>query len=220
AFGLYARAVVEPFTTGSGARFYGTVGADTLVRAGQRVRVGDVLAQSASGAATISQQDGVVVVRDNGLFVRSDWTVDGARFMVTPDDYQTLQCLKAQALPGEIAVEAIGQAYNPQYGRVAGIAGVPVLLGWENHQRQWRGPTYGEIVGTRPQDIARLYTDPRWDVAAEIIARYGIDYVMYGSTEIRQYGLDGREKFIDVLPVACVSGESMIFRVPPRLQLR
>ncbi len=219
-FGLYARAVVEPFTTGNGARFYGAVGAGTLVQAGQRVRVGDVLAQSADSAAVISQQDGVVVVRDNGLFVRSDWTVDGARFMVTSDDYQTLQCLKAQALPGEIAVEAIGQAYNPQYGRVAGIAGVPVLLGWENHQRQWRGPTYGEIVGTRPQDIVRLYTDPRWDVAAEIIARYGIDYVMYGSTEIRQYGLDGREKFIDALPLACISGESIIFRVPPRLQLR
>ncbi len=220
AFGVYARAVVEPFTTGNGARFYGMVNADTVVTPGQRVRAGDLLVQSASGGAVVSQQDGVVVVRDGGLFVRSDWTVDGGRFMVTADDYRVLQCLRTRALPGEIAVEAIGQAYNPQYGRVASLAGVPVLLGWENHQRQWRGATYGEIVGTRPQDIARLYTDMRWDVAAEILARYGIDYVMYGAAEIQQYGVYGREKFVEALPVACASGESTIFRVPSALQLR
>jgi uncharacterized membrane protein len=97
---------------------------------------------------------------------------------------------------------------------------VPVLLGWENHQRQWRGPTYGEIVGTRPQDIVRLYTDMRWDVAAEILARYGVDYVMYGAAEIQQYGVYGREKFVEALPIACASGDSMIFRVPAALQVR
>lgn len=131
-------------------------------------------------------------------------TLDGGRTVVTDSDYQSIRCW--ENLIGDrqlVVVEALGGAYNPNFGRVAGLTGVPLVLGWENHERQWRGATYDVVAGTRGQDIPRLYTDLRWEVASEIIASYGIDYVFYGSSERSTYSSVGEEKFIENMEQVC-----------------
>lgn len=131
-------------------------------------------------------------------------TLDGGRTVVTNSDYQSIRCWEALIGARQlVAVEALGGAYNPNFGRVAGLTGVPLVLGWENHERQWRGATYDAVAGTRGQDIPRLYTDLRWEVAREIIARFGIDYVFYGSSERSTYSSVGEEKFIENLEQVC-----------------
>lgn len=141
-------------------------------------------------------------------------TLDGGPTMIDPNDYAVIMCLD-QHVPGSdvVVAEAIGNPYNPRIGRVGSLTGIPIVLGWENHERQWRGPTYGEIAGTRAPDMADLYTELRWDVAQNILAKYGIDYIMYGESERLQYGTSGEEKFRENLEVICEAGSSRIYRV-------
>ncbi len=151
-------------------------------------------------------------------------TLDGGPSMIAASDYQSIECFRQQIGDRQLVVaEALGGAYNPAFGRVAGLTGVPIVLGWENHQRQWRGPTYNQVVTSRPQDIPALYQDARWEVAAEIIQRHGIDYIFFGTSERQQYGSGGEEKFIENLTPICAmldgAGrvQSVFYEVPPTL---
>jgi YYY domain-containing protein len=141
-------------------------------------------------------------------------SLDGGTTFIVSGDLESILCFEQQVQGDDVVVvEAIGGAYNPAYGRVGALTGVPILLGWENHERQWRGPTYDQAVGSRPDDIRKLYSDLRWDTALEIIRRYGIDYIFYGSSERAAYGSAGEDKFREILEPLCESGDSVFYRV-------
>ncbi|MEZ4666823.1 MAG: DUF2298 domain-containing protein [Anaerolineae bacterium] len=150
-------------------------------------------------------------------------SIDGGPQLIAATDYEAIMCWQRQ-LNGTVPVvaEALGGAYNPAYGRVAGLTGVPIVLGWENHENQWRGATYGQVAGSRSADIPSLYSDLRWDEAQVILSRYGIDYVFYGSSERQQYGSSGEEKFIENLEPVCAVRDgqgdvvSVFYRVTDR----
>jgi YYY domain-containing protein len=146
-------------------------------------------------------------------------TLDGASSFIrtgyiSQDDYEALTCL-GQTVQGDdaVVVEAYGNSYNWGKGRTGTLTGIPILFNWGGHQSQWRGSTYGETVGTRQQDIDLLYEDPTWNSAQQIIDRYGIDYVFFGSAERQQYGADAETKFADRLEVVCERGNSRYYRV-------
>lgn len=141
-------------------------------------------------------------------------TLDGGPSVIGGDDYAAIMCFDALIDTDEVTVvEALGPSYRSQYGRVATLTGIPILLGWEGHESQWRGATYPQVAGSRGADVRALYTDPRWDVAQSIIDRYSIDYIFYGSSERNDYGTGGEDKFRERLDVVCESGSSRFYRV-------
>ncbi len=151
---------------------------------------------------------------------RTPLTLDGSGTFVAASDVSAILCLGQQLAGDDVVVaEAVGGAYNPAFGRVAALTGIPIVLGWENHQRQWRGPTYNEVAGTRAPDLARLYTDLRLDAVQDIINRYGIDYVFYGMTERSSYGSAGEDKFREALPAVCAAEGSVFYRVSDAARL-
>jgi uncharacterized membrane protein len=141
-------------------------------------------------------------------------TLNGGPGFTNPDDYAAISCLST-LVQGDNAVvaEAVGGSYRGEFGRSATLTGIPVVFNWGGHQSQWRGATFGEIAGTREQDIDRLFADPTWNTAQQIITQYGIDYIFYGTTERNKYGLAGETKFRDRLPIVCESGESRVYQV-------
>lgn len=145
-------------------------------------------------------------------------TLNGAAGFASGDDYAAITCISALT-SGEIVTiaEATGPAYHEEYGRVAALTGQPVLLGWDNHERQWRGPTYSQTVGTRARDLQSLYNDPRWETARELLARYQVDYVFFGQTEHNDFGAVAEQKFRDNLPIVCEFGNSRFYQVIPSL---
>ncbi len=150
-------------------------------------------------------------------------TLDGGPSLVSEDDYAAIMCLAEQVEGDDVVVaEAIGPAYRNQFGRVGVLTGIPIVLGWEGHQRQWRGSTYPQVAGTRRQDVEQLYNDVRWETAAEIIERYDIDYIFYGTTErqgtgeVDPFNPAGEDKFVENLEVVCEYGDSLFYRVTPR----
>lgn len=221
-FGVYARTFNEPFQSGFGAKSYFIGDSRLVVADGQDVNAGQVLLESAivGGQTVVAPYNGQVQLRERTLWVRANYSIDGGPLMIDRDDYTAIQCLAKIAVDGEIAIEAELHAYNAAYGRVASLTGIPILLGWEGHERQWRGNTIGEILGSRPSDIDRFYRDLRWEVALEVIQRYGINYVMFGATEIQQYTVTGEQKFVENLIPVCQSGATTIYKVPNTLLIQ
>ncbi len=144
------------------------------------------------------------------------YTLDGAASTVSAGDLEAITCLKALVGDEQLVVaEAVGNSYGWGYGRVANLTGIPIVVNWPGHQSQWRGPTYGESVGSRVQDVERLYSDLRWDIARDIIDQYDIDYIFYGLNERNDYGGGGEDKFAENLQVVCDRGGSRFYQVTP-----
>ena len=163
-----------------------------------------------------ARQGGIVALAEEGARILQPLTLDGARSFANQRDLEAINCLaKIVGRREAVVSEAVQNAYDAAYGRVGALTGIPIVLGWENHQRQWRGATYAAIAGTRRQDMERLYRAESMDLVSHIIARYGIDYIFYGATERRQYGDDGERKFLDHLPVVCQAGDARVFAVNP-----
>jgi YYY domain-containing protein len=164
---------------------------------------------------------GRMFVETGRLFTLVPPTLDGGRTLISGDDYDAIMCLKSLVQGQDVIVaEAVGPAYHGEYGRVGALTGIPIVMGWENHERQWRGTSYNELAGTRAQDIIELYTDLRWDVVQPIIEKYGIDYIFYGSTErFGQYTDSivytpaGEQKFEENLEIVCERGGSRFYKV-------
>jgi uncharacterized membrane protein len=145
-------------------------------------------------------------------------TLDGASSLARGEDLAAIRCL--QDLVGRdedvVLVEALGTAYDIQgRGRVSALTGIPTLLQWEGHERQWRGPTYDAAAGTRAADIERLYNDPSMlsEDVRRIVQQYGIDYIYVGAQERANYDSFGLIKFETVLTPVCQSGDTVVYRV-------
>lgn len=152
---------------------------------------------------------------DGSTSASTGFTLDGWRSLVSQDDYMVLTCLSELAGDDEIVIaEASGGSYDAA-GRISAVTGIPSTLGWAGHQGQWRGSSYGETVGARPDEIRRLYEDLRLDVVQPIIEKYDIDYIVYGSVERSpdRYGQAGEQKFLESFDVVCESGSSRVYRV-------
>jgi YYY domain-containing protein len=162
--------------------------------------------------------------RVNGI--NSPLTLDGGPTIAAGrDDYNVIQCLSRVARSDkDIVAEAIrpGVAYNSDYGRVSGLTGIPTLVGWDNHERQWRGETFedfnvdydeqGNRLGTRQDAIAKLYNTTSWDEVRAIVNRFKITYIYVGPTERRDFTPEGIAKF-QQLKWICAEGDAAVYPV-------
>ncbi len=171
------------------------------------------------------EESGRYVARQDPARDESALTLDGRPTAIAAPEYEVITCF--QRLVGEDAVIAeapFNGGYNPRYGRVAMLTGIPTPLGWINHQNQWRGGSYeavtetvrdenGQIVENREILIDRFYRTTDWETAEDIIARYGLDYVMVGNAEAERYrdDPDGLEKFAARYDPVCASGPVAIY---------
>lgn len=136
-------------------------------------------------------------------------TLDGAAYLANmmPDDYQAIQFMQ-QLDPGVVA-EAIRDSYS-EYARVSTFTGMPTVLGWDNHESQWRDYA---LQGTRKADIEMLYTTNDWATTQEIINRYNIRYIYVGNLERNTYNVN-EEKFNRFLKPVFQQGSVTVYEVP------
>ncbi len=183
----------------------------------QTVTSGDLLfsrAGSPEGSAdkVISLHDGILLLDGAALIVQKPLSLGGDLGGMHEDDQAVIACLSELVGRGEAVVaEAVQAAYDIRYGRVGTLAGIPIVLGWENHERQWRGSTYPAIAGARRDDLRQLYTAADFAAVEANVARQGITHILYGETERSLYGSLGEEIMQARLPVVCESGESRVY---------
>ena len=124
-----------------------------------------------------------------------------------PDEAAAINWLRS-AEDGVVA-EAVGGAYS-SYARISIYSGLPTVLGWGNHEGQWRDQA---LQGTRDADIRTLYTSSDWTTTQEIIKRYNIRYIFVGNLERSTYPVN-EEKFNRFLKPVFQQGNTTIYEVP------
>ena len=127
---------------------------------------------------------------DPGLAGAAEW----ARVRLDPEE--------------DVLLQAVGEAYS-NGNRLAIVSGIPTLLGWPGHERQWRG----EIAeDARRAAVDAIYGEDR-DAALAAAHEWGVSHVYIGREELWAYGPEVMERFGAWLR-AYEHPDAVIFEVP------
>ena len=118
----------------------------------------------------------------------ADNTLSGLEYLkrAEPDEYDAIRWLNTQAEPGRI-VEAVGDGYS-DYGRISSATGRATVLGWEGHQRQWRGEDQDHLLEGRRHDVQAIYRNEDADEVLRLLRLYDVRWLLVGPRERETYG--------------------------------
>ncbi len=113
--------------------------------------------------------------------------LDGLSFMKNRDqnELNVISDIRSIAVRGDVLVEAVGDSYL-EYSRISESTGVPAILGWEFHERQWHGTD--ELFSGRSEDVKSIYTADDEQDLAQLIDKYDLTMVVVGPRERSIYG--------------------------------
>jgi YYY domain-containing protein len=113
--------------------------------------------------------------------------LDGLSYMTARDndELNVIGDIRDIADSNDVMVEAIGDSYS-EYARISGSSGVPTLLGWEFHERQWHGSD--ELFVDRQDDVKTIYTTSDEHELRQLIDKYDLTMVVVGPRERSTYG--------------------------------
>ena len=156
-------------------------------------------------------------------------TLDGLSFVQQnrPAEYDAIAWLKQNASPDAAIVEAVGEWSD--WGLISRSTGLPTIVNWLGHQKQWRGgwekfdankPDVSRALrdkyfDDRTAEVERIYTTLDPAEAQVILYKYDIDYVYIGQRERDKYGIEGIPKFDAIADLVFTdpNGEAIIYRV-------
>ena len=156
---------------------------------------------------------GATLSRTDGL-TKAGRTLDGLQYAYnTPSSVEMgiVLWLQRNANVDDTLVEAVGGQYSAA-GRLSAWTGVPAVLGWPGHERQW-GRDANEIA-VREAAVDAAYRTLDLAEAVSILQQYGVTYVAVGLVERATYPAEGLQKFESLQPVAN-AGTATLYRIPP-----
>ena len=114
--------------------------------------------------------------------------LDGREWLrkTAPGDVAAIDWIRGN-LPGDaVILEAVGDDYSA-FGttRISTFTGRPTVLGWQGHELQW---SHGEQLGTRRDDVQKMYTSADPGEVRTLLDRYGVRYAVVGPLEKTTYG--------------------------------
>jgi uncharacterized membrane protein len=106
-----------------------------------------------------------------------------------PGDVGAIDWLNEHAPAGSVVLEAVGEDYSAfGHARISTFTGLPAVLGWAGHERQW-----GHDVGTRAEDVRTMFAAESG--VEELLERYDVRFVVVGPLERTEYGDAGIAKW-------------------------
>jgi uncharacterized membrane protein len=155
-----------------------------------------------------------VLTRTQNFNPASGRTLDGTAYLVerNEDEYEAIQWIVSKLKPGVI-LEAVGGSYS-EYGRISSITGFPTVLGWEYHEVQWRGDQHQEVIGSRKDDVLRIYEARDIAEAQALIDRYDVAYVYIGPLERQTYPFLSETRLEEFLHLVFRNRTVAIYAVP------
>ena len=154
-------------------------------------------------------------------------TLDGISYVRqnNPAEYDAIEWLKQNAPPGAAIVEAVGEWSD--WALVSRSTGLPTIVNWLGHQKQWRGgweqfdadtteETHAlrdKYFNERAGEVELIYTTLDPAEAQLILYKYDIDYVYIGARERDKYGIEGISKFDAIAAPVFQQGDVVIYRV-------
>ncbi len=135
---------------------------------------------------------------------------------VPSDELAAIRWLRANTPPDSVVVLAEGNSYQGSQSRLASASGRATLLGWQGHELQWRGESYGALTMGRREALASIYGAGDEDAESfrATLDRWKVDYVALTANERSLYvmGTEDVKALERMLEPAFVSGDITIFR--------
>ncbi|MBI3743868.1 MAG: hypothetical protein HY261_06220 [Chloroflexi bacterium] len=134
----------------------------------------------------------------------------------SPQEYEAAQWLKSRS-GASVIVEAWREAaggsdYLPEVSRMSRISGLPTVLGWPGHEKQWRDDSQSEI-DRRASDVDTIYQG-NVQQAQALLKQYGVTYVVVGDLERQTYGAAVLNRFDGTLDIAFKNERVVIYKAP------
>ena len=135
-----------------------------------------------------------------------------------PDDAAAIAWLRANARGDMVVLEAAGGDYDTSglgFGQVSGSTGLATVLGWPDHERQWRGgdPAAMAQIAPREADVRTIYSAGDVAQARELLQKYGVDYIYLGDAERSAYDQLDQSKLAELGEPVFQQGNVTIYRV-------
>lgn len=123
-------------------------------------------------------------------------TLDGMDWMRRdhPEDYAAAQWLRAHGASSRtrapVVLEATGGPYS-EFARMATQTGFPTVLGWDQHERLWRGRQSEPELEIRKRHVDGVYSAATLAQAQPLLDTYRVTFVVVGYLEQQKYGPGG-----------------------------
>lgn len=129
------------------------------------------------------------------------------------DTYAAVQWLNQNISGTSVVLQTTNDIpwFEPERARVASWTGLPTVLGWYNHETQWRGNTI--VQQQRLPDIYEIYSTLDETRARQLLQQYNVAYVYVGHEEQTQYPADALAKFDRMFPVVFQQNGVKVYRV-------
>jgi uncharacterized membrane protein len=133
---------------------------------------------------------------------------------------ESIRWLREHAPQGSVLLEMVpelGGAYNSEgYGGVSASTGIPTVMGWTGHERQWRGgqPSVYEQIGPRQADVDRIYSTTDVGQAQTLLNKYRVTHVYIGELERNAYAAESLAKFAEMGEQVFHMDEVTIYKLP------
>ncbi len=154
-------------------------------------------------------------------------TLDGLSYVRqnNPAEYDAIEWLKQNAPPDAAIVEAVGEWSD--WALVSRSTGLPTIVNWLGHQKQWRGgweqfdaetpevsrALRDQYFNEKAGEVELIYTTLDPAEAQIILYKYDIDFVYISPRERDKYGVEGIPKFDDIAAPVFQQGDVVIYRV-------
>ncbi|MCA9980055.1 MAG: hypothetical protein KDD89_04465, partial [Anaerolineales bacterium] len=152
-----------------------------------------------------------------GLSLERPATLNGLDFLRqrNPDEYEAIMWLRENVPAGTapVVLETTGNAYS-DFSRVSANTGLPTVLGWANHEFQWRGDSTNE-PGLRGDVVREMFDSTDWNRTAQLLNQYEVEYVFVGSLEQGAHNPLALQKFANNLEPAFQNNSVTIYRWQP-----
>jgi uncharacterized membrane protein len=137
-------------------------------------------------------------------------TLDGGAWLARdyPGDYAVIQRMRRDISGHPVVAEAVGGAYT-HFARVASYTGLPSVVGWGNHESQWRKQWPQQVEA----DVNELYGTLDTARARQLLGQYDVTYIFVGTLERQKYGADALAKFAGFADVAFQDQGAIVYKV-------
>ncbi|MFH0879075.1 MAG: DUF2298 domain-containing protein [Lentisphaerota bacterium] len=109
--------------------------------------------------------------------------------LLSEPEVEAIRWIRRHTPRNAVVAEAPGLSYQPLYNRISTYTGRPTLLGWQGHERQWRGRAFADMSAGRLEALNRIYmADPGTPLQPTLI-QWDISYVYLGPAEYFAYNI-------------------------------
>ncbi|OJX38332.1 MAG: hypothetical protein BGO78_10025 [Chloroflexi bacterium 44-23] len=141
-------------------------------------------------------------------------TLDGMAYFYRnyPQDGAVVAWLKENVAANSVVLEGTKGAYwmEGRSSRFAMATGIPTVMGWVNHESQWRGKQFSNVA-TREEDIRTIYTSRDWGTIQALLDVYHVNYIIISPEETQWYGAVYLPVFEQNMQLVFSAGDTMVF---------